>query len=143
MNTCRSCGAPILWRETHAGRRMPIDPEPVADGNVVIEGDIAEVLKAEHLARLGGDEFTVLLTDADPESAMKLAERLLRSLGQPFIDDRLVIDFVTPSIGIALFPQHAKQAESLIKAADIAMYEAKQQRNRACLYTPPELSTPT
>ena len=58
-------------------------------------------------------------------------------------DDRLVIDFVTPSIGIALFPQHAKQAESLIKAADIAMYEAKQQRNRACLYTPPELSTPT
>ena len=55
MNTCRSCGAPILWRETHAGRRMPIDPEPVADGNVVIEGDIAEVLKAEHLARLGGD----------------------------------------------------------------------------------------
>ena len=97
----------------------------------------------DHVYRLGGDEFTVLLTDADPESAMKLAERLLRSLGQPFIDDRLVIDFVTPSIGIALFPQHAKQAESLIKAADIAMYEAKQQRNRACLYTPPELSTPT
>lgn len=97
----------------------------------------------DHVYRLGGDEFTVLLTDADPESAMKLAERLLRSLGQPFIDDRLVIDFVTPSIGIALFPQHDKQAESLIKAADIAMYEAKQQRNRACLYTPPELSTPT
>ena len=97
----------------------------------------------DHVYRLGGDEFTVLLTDADPESATKLAERLLRSLGQPFIDDRLVIDFVTPSIGIALFPEHAKQAESLIKAADIAMYEAKQQRNRACLYTPPELSTST
>jgi diguanylate cyclase (GGDEF)-like protein len=93
--------------------------------------------------RLGGDEFTVLLTDADAESAMKLAERLLSSLGQPFIDDRLVIDFVTPSIGIALFPQHAKQAESLIKAADIAMYEAKQQRNRACLYQPLELPPPT
>ena len=73
---------------------------------------------------------------------MKLAERLLSSLGQPFIDDRLVIDFVTPSIGIALYPQHAKQAESLIKAADIAMYEAKQQRNRACLYSPPTLPSP-
>lgn len=97
----------------------------------------------DHVYRLGGDEFTVLLTDADPESAMKLAERLLSSLGQPFIDDRLVIDFVTPSIGIALFPQHAKQAESLIKAADIAMYEAKQQRNRACLYHPLELPPPT
>ena len=84
----------------------------------------------------------MLLTDADPESAMRLAERLLSSLGQPFIDDRLVIDFVTPSIGIALFPQHAKQAEGLIKAADIAMYEAKQQRNRACLYSPPGLSPP-
>ena len=97
----------------------------------------------DHVYRLGGDEFTVLLTDADAESAMKLAERLLSSLGQPFIDDRLVIDFVTPSIGIALFPQHAKQAESLIKAADIAMYEAKQQRNRACLYHPLELPPPT
>jgi len=97
----------------------------------------------DHVYRLGGDEFTVLLTDADPESAMKLAERLLSSLGQPFIDDRLVIDFVTPSIGIALFPQHAKQAESLIKAANIAMYEAKQQRNRACLYRPLELPPPT
>ena len=97
----------------------------------------------DHVYRLGGDEFTVLLTDADAESAMKLAERLLSSLGQPFIDDRLVVDFVTPSIGIALFPQHAKQAESLIKAADIAMYEAKQQRNRACLYHPLELPPPT
>ena len=97
----------------------------------------------DHVYRLGGDELTVLLTDADAESAMKLAERLLSSLGQPFIDDRLVIDFVTPSIGIALFPQHAKQAESLIKAADIAMYEAKQQRNRACLYHPLELPPPT
>lgn len=97
----------------------------------------------DHVYRLGGDEFTVLLTETDPESAMRLAERLLSSLGQPFIDDRLVIDFVTPSIGIALFPQHAKQAESLIKAADIAMYEAKQQRNRACLYSPPALSPTT
>lgn len=97
----------------------------------------------DHVYRLGGDEFTVLLTDADAESAMKLAERLLGSLGQPFIDDGLVIDFVTPSIGIALYPQHATQAESLIKAADIAMYEAKQQRNRACLYSPTELPPPT
>lgn len=94
----------------------------------------------DHVYRLGGDEFTVLLLNADAESAMKLAERLLSSLGQPFIDDTQVIDFVTPSIGIALFPQHANHAESLIKAADIAMYEAKQQRNRACLYRPPGLS---
>ena len=94
----------------------------------------------DHVYRLGGDEFTVLLIGADAESAMKLAERLLSSLGQPFIDEHRVIDFVTPSIGIALFPQHADQAESLIKAADIAMYEAKQQRNRACLYRPPGLS---
>ncbi len=97
----------------------------------------------DHVYRLGGDEFTVLLSNADAESAMKLAERLLSSLGQPFIDETRVIDFVTPSIGIALFPQHANQAESLIKAADIAMYEAKQQRNRACLYSPPALSPTT
>lgn len=92
--------------------------------------------------RLGGDEFTILLPEADRNAAMKLAERLLHNLSQPFAHGDVVIDFVTPSIGIALYPEHAQYAEGLIKAADIAMYEAKEQRNRACIYQPVELSPP-
>lgn len=40
MSACRSCGAPIFWAITEAGRRMPVDEAPVPDGNVtVIEDD--------------------------------------------------------------------------------------------------------
>jgi diguanylate cyclase (GGDEF)-like protein/PAS domain S-box-containing protein len=92
--------------------------------------------------RLGGDEFTVLLPEADRYAALKLAERLIKNLSQAFTQGDVLIDFVTPSIGIALYPEHAQYAEGLIKAADIAMYEAKQQRNRACVYQSAELSPP-
>jgi diguanylate cyclase (GGDEF)-like protein/PAS domain S-box-containing protein len=86
--------------------------------------------------RLGGDEFTIILPDADQQSALKLAERLISRISQPFKYRQTLIDFVTPSIGIAFYPEHAQDAEGLIKAADIAMYEAKQQRNRAQIYQP-------
>ena len=36
MNACRSCGAPVTWTVTDAGKRMPVDPEPHPDGNVLI-----------------------------------------------------------------------------------------------------------
>ncbi|MEX6503563.1 sensor domain-containing diguanylate cyclase [Pseudomonas zhanjiangensis] len=90
--------------------------------------------QADRLYRLGGDEFTVLMPSGNQEAAEKLAERLLAALVSPFELDGNRIDFVSPSIGIALFPEHASEAEALIKAADSAMYQAKQQRNRACVY---------
>lgn len=88
------------------------------------------------LYRLGGDEFTLLLAGASAEAAQALGERLLASLGAPFdiLGER--IDFVTPSIGIALCPLHAGEAEALIKAADSAMYLAKRKRNQVVLYQP-------
>jgi hypothetical protein len=36
VSRCRSCGAPIRWTRTEKGRRMPIDPEPVPEGNIVL-----------------------------------------------------------------------------------------------------------
>jgi diguanylate cyclase (GGDEF)-like protein/PAS domain S-box-containing protein len=88
------------------------------------------------LYRLGGDEFTLLVPDASREAAKTLAERLLATLDEPFMLAGQTVDFVTPSIGIALFPNDANDAENLIKAADSAMYQAKLQRNRACFYQP-------
>jgi diguanylate cyclase (GGDEF)-like protein/PAS domain S-box-containing protein len=84
--------------------------------------------------RLGGDEFTILLQDSGQESAQRLAERILVALQQPFEIRHVRIDFVTPSIGIAVFPDHAVTPESLIKAADSAMYQAKHKRNQVSLY---------
>lgn len=98
------------------------------------------VRQPDCLYRLGGDEFTLVLPNTDIEGASTLANRLLKALQLPVQVGTLSIDFVTPSIGIALYPQHAQTAEDLTKAADEAMYQAKAQRNRVCLYQLPPLS---
>ena len=88
----------------------------------------------DRVYRLGGDEFTLILTESDAEGAQKLAERLRQALHEPIRIGSLNIDFVTPSIGIALYPQHAEDAENLLKAADSAMYEAKRERNLSLIH---------
>jgi diguanylate cyclase (GGDEF)-like protein len=77
------------------------------------------------VSRLGGDEFTVVLNQIDDiESAGVIAQRLIDTLAVPMIigGHELVI---TPSIGIAIAPRDAGDVESLLKAADTAMYHAK------------------
>lgn len=93
------------------------------------------VRKPDRAYRLGGDEFTLILPGTHADEAQRLAIRLLRALGEPVQVGQQAIDFVTPSIGIALYPQHAGDLDGLVKAADQAMYEAKQQRNQVCLFS--------
>lgn len=81
----------------------------------------------ESIARLGGDEFTVLLPEIHrSEQAALVAERILTGLERPFLL-RDHETFITPSIGIAVFPQDGEDAETLLKNADMAMYCAKRQ----------------
>lgn len=79
------------------------------------------------LARFGGDEFVWLLPAHDAKSARKVAHALGRELQRPFDLDIAVID-LEASIGIAEYPRHGDQAETLLRHADIAMYRAKAQR---------------
>ena len=109
---------------------------------------IAERLRSslrapDRVYRLGGDEFTLLMPGGTLDSAQRLAARLLASLHEPIYLKQVMVDFVTPSIGIALYPEHADEAATLISAADAAMYQAKQQRNRACVYQGDALSPVT
>jgi diguanylate cyclase (GGDEF)-like protein len=79
------------------------------------------------IARLGGDEFMVLLPNLrNTVDAGGVAERLILSLRQPIqvASNSLV---VTPSVGIALFPQDGTDAETLLRNADLAMYFAKRR----------------
>lgn len=77
------------------------------------------------LARVGGDEFIVVLTGrTDVEQAQWAARQILSILAAPFQQESYEL-VVTPSIGIAMFPEHGGDAQSLLKNADGAMYEAK------------------
>ena len=83
------------------------------------------------IARLGGDEFTVVLSDVPNIAHVELvAKRILNSLSQP-IQLQSHNPVVTPSIGIALFPQDGTDPDTLVRNADTAMYVAKAE-GRAC-----------
>jgi len=82
------------------------------------------------VARLGGDEFTILLRRIDSSNdAARVASRILEELGAPFdlSGHEVVVD---ASIGIALYPDDGRNADGLLKHADLAMYHAK-SRGRA------------
>jgi len=83
------------------------------------------------IARLGGDEFTVVLSDvSDIIDVERIATRIIRSLSQP-IPLHTHNPVVTPSIGIAVYPQDGDDPDSLLRNADTAMYAAKAD-GRAC-----------
>lgn len=88
------------------------------------------------VSRLGGDEFTVVLNKLEsPEDAGIVAERLLESLRTPMLIDGHEI-VITPSVGIAIAPEHADSVERLLKCADTAMYHAKKTgRNNYSFYS--------
>ena len=94
------------------------------------EGDVEQDSGTE-IARLGGDEFTVVLSDVDrPGDIDFVAKRILNSLSEP-ISLQSHNPVVTPSIGIAIFPQDGTDPDTLVRNADTAMYVAKAE-GRAC-----------
>ena len=91
-------------------------------------------------ARLGGDEFTVLLpTISRPDDALAIAERIRASICAPFAIEGQEL-CVTTSVGIAVFPDDGEDAATLIKHADIAMYDAKANGRNGCRYYNPALT---
>ena len=91
---------------------------------------------SDTVARLGGDEFVLVLSDQKSEQLVSSElQRIVDSFSQPFSVEGKDL-FVTASVGVALFPQDAKDPESLMKSAELAMYRAKDSgRNAYQLYT--------
>ncbi|HTU98505.1 MAG TPA: bifunctional diguanylate cyclase/phosphodiesterase [Solirubrobacteraceae bacterium] len=86
------------------------------------------------VGRLGGDEFAVLVYPAPGEAAIvEVAQAILGALREPFTVSELSLR-VTGSLGIATFPDHARDAAELMRHADIAMYQAKTSRDRYDFY---------
>ena len=87
------------------------------------------------IARVGGDEFIVVLTGlSDPVQPQRVAQRILSLHAAPFLQASYEL-VVTASIGIAAFPEHGDDVQSLLKNAEGAMYEAKSSgRNQLRVY---------
>jgi diguanylate cyclase (GGDEF)-like protein len=83
-----------------------------------------QVRESDHLARLGGDEFAVLLAVGSEEDAARAAGRLLDAINAPFAHDGHELR-VGASIGIAVSDSGARDADELIRQADLAMYAVK------------------
>jgi len=93
------------------------------------------VRDGDTVARLGGDEFTILLEKLDdPTEASAVADKILSAFDQSFSLNGQEF-FVTPSIGVALYPHDGDDVESLIKNADTALYRAKEHGNNYQIYT--------
>ncbi|MBI3222939.1 MAG: EAL domain-containing protein [Nitrosomonadales bacterium] len=109
----------------------------VGDGLLI---QVSERLKSsvrdnDTVARLGGDEFLLVLQDSDADGVAHIATKLLDILSRPYhIEQNELV--VTPSIGIAMYPDDGEDFDTLHQHADVAMYRAKQDgRNNFRFYT--------
>ncbi|OIR17908.1 cyclic di-GMP phosphodiesterase Gmr [mine drainage metagenome] len=92
------------------------------------EGDTA--------ARMGGDEFVVILLESDLDRAILVANRILEVLRVPYELGKKTISSISASIGMAEYPEHADSSDTLLTAADNAMYDAKKNgKDRFAVFT--------
>lgn len=101
---------------------------------------IQSILRGDDmLARLGGDEFLIVLPTSGPEMTLHITQRLM----QVFQENLTVGEYslrVTPSIGIALYPDHGEDVGTLLQHADTAMYEAKREGRNAFTFYADQMS---
>ena len=92
------------------------------------------------LARMGGDEFTALLDSLDhPEDAARVAEKLIEAISIRYKVDGMEVT-LGASIGIACFPDSGRSVDAILRAADMAMYEAKRAGRQQYRFFSPEMN---
>jgi diguanylate cyclase (GGDEF)-like protein len=93
------------------------------------------IRSSDTVARLGGDEFTILLPQvADLDAAMAVASKVSSTLRQPFLVGGVTLD-VEASIGVAVFPEHGEDIDTLVSRADVAMFTSKRDHSEIAIYS--------
>jgi diguanylate cyclase (GGDEF)-like protein/PAS domain S-box-containing protein len=106
----------------------------------VSERLVCSVRASDTVGRLGGDEFAVVLTNLTLDTdAGVVAQKIIDKFNEPFRLDGAEV-YVTPSIGITLYPKDGTEQDELIKHADAAMYRAKDSGRNNFQYYSPEMS---
>jgi diguanylate cyclase (GGDEF)-like protein len=154
--------AETLERELHRARRignplavLMVDVDGFKQQNDAFGHDAGDAILVELAAllqrslrkedvacRWGGEEFVLVLPDAALENAARRAEQLRDAVRRMRVPHQnALLGPVTVSIGVAAFPDHGPDGTSLLKSADMALYEAKKAgRDRVSLASPPEVS---
>ena len=108
---------------------------------IQVSNNLIQVMRQNDLlARIGGDEFNVLVEDLESVViAEKIAKKLTKQLALPIMIENQEIR-ITASIGVAIYPIDAKNSRSLLKNADLAMYDAKNDGKNRYKFFSQELS---
>ncbi|NLV55848.1 MAG: EAL domain-containing protein [Acidimicrobiales bacterium] len=106
---------------------------------IAVADRLRSLLGATFVARMGGDEFAIVMSGerVTEEYAERTAANIAHSLSSPFLLDDLRLQ-TNVSIGIALVPHHAVDADELVRRADVAMYVAKGNGAAHSVYRPDE-----
>jgi len=91
---------------------------------MVAERLVATVREEDTVARLGGDEFMIVLWLSGADEAATVALKLIKAVSQTYDIEGHTVS-VTTSAGVAIYPTHGEDVDTLMKSADLALYEAK------------------
>jgi diguanylate cyclase (GGDEF)-like protein len=98
---------------------------------MVAERLVATVRGEDTVARVGGDEFILALWHVSGiDYATSVASRAIETLSQPCDIEGTTVS-ITTSAGVSIYPDHGEDAETLMKSADLALYEAKRAGKNA------------
>lgn len=95
----------------------------------------SNIRASDTVCRMGGDEFIIMMPAAgEADTVIDIVQKLINAFSQPFLINGNTV-YITPSIGISMYPQDSQTQETLIKNADTAMYHAKREgRNNFQFY---------
>ncbi|HUX91026.1 MAG TPA: diguanylate cyclase [Gallionellaceae bacterium] len=93
--------------------------------NMVAARLTAAVRQEDTVARLGGDEFVIALWELiHADGLAKLVSKVIQAVSQPYVIDGHTVN-ITTSVGVSIYPTHGEDGDTLMKNADLALYEAK------------------
>ena len=92
------------------------------------------VRETDTVSRLGGDEFAIVLPGVGLDDAILLAKKIAANVEQPFLIEGRKINLNITS-GIAIYPKHGEDSETLLRHADVAMYTAKRSSDKYAIYS--------